>query len=42
MYNTLKFLNDHNILSDNPHGFRKYQSKAHARTCSHDKNASAI
>ena len=42
MYNTLKFLNDHNILSDNQHGFRNYQSTAYAQTCSHDKNNSSI
>ena len=35
MYNRLlRFLNNHNILSDNQYGFRKHHSTAYALACS--------
>ena len=45
MYNRLlRFLNNHNILSDNQYGFRKHHSmaSAYALTCLYDKISSAI
>ena len=45
MYNRLlRFLNNHNILSDNQYGFRKhhYTASAYALTCLYDKISSAI
>ena len=45
MYNhLLRFLNNHNILSDNQYGFRKHHStaSAYALTCLYDKISSAI
>ena len=43
MYNRLlRFLNNHNILSDNQYGFRKHHSTAYALACLYDKISSAI
>ena len=43
MYNRLlRFLNNHNILSDNQYGFRKHHSTAYAFACLYDKISSAI
>ena len=43
MYNRLlRFLNNHNILSDNQYGFRKHHSTAYALSCLYDKISSAI
>ena len=45
MYNRLlRFLNNHNILSDNQYGFGKHHStaSAYALTCLYDKISSAI
>ena len=43
MYNRLlKFLKNHNILSDNQYGFRKHHSTAYALACLYDKISSAI
>ena len=43
MYNRLlRFLNNHNILSDNQYGFRKQHSTAYALACLYDKISSAI
>ena len=38
----LRFLNNHNIFSDNQYGFRKHHSTAYALTCLYDKISSAI
>ena len=45
MFNRLlRFLNNHNILSDNQYGFRKHHStaSAYALACLYDKISSAI
>ena len=43
MYNhLLRFLNNHNILSDNQYGFRKHHSTAYALACLYDKISSTI
>ena len=43
MYNRLlRFLNNHNILSDNQYGFRKHHSTAYALACLYDKISSTI
>ena len=43
MYNRLlRFLNNHNILSDNQYGFRKHHSTAYALARLYDKISSAI
>ena len=43
MYNRLlRFLNDHNILSDNQYGFCKHHSTAYALACLYDKISSTI
>ena len=43
MYNRLlRFLNNHNILSDNQYGFRKHHSTTYALACLYDKISSAI
>ena len=43
MYNRLlRFLNNHNILSDNQDGFRKHHSTAYALACLYDKISSTI
>ena len=45
MYNCLlRFLNNHNIFSDNQYGFRKHHStaSAYALACLYDKISSAI
>ena len=45
MFNRLlRFLNNHNILSDNQYGFPKHQStaSAYALACLYDKISSAI
>ena len=43
MYNRLlRFLNNHNILSDNQYGFRKHHSTSYALACLYDKISSAI
>ena len=43
MYNRLlRFLNNHNILSDNQYGFRKHHSTAYALACLYDKISSAM
>ena len=38
----LRFLNNHNILSDNQHGFRKHHPTAYALTCLYDKISTVI
>ena len=43
MYNgLLRFLNNHNILSDNQYGFCKHHSTAYALACLYDKISSVI
>ena len=43
MYNRLlRFLNNHNILSDNQYGFRKHHSTTYALACLYDKIFSSI
>ena len=43
MYNhLLRFLNNHNILSDNQYGFRKHHSTAYALACLYEKISSTI
>ena len=43
MYNRLlRFLNNHNILSDNQYGFRKHRFTAYALACLYDKISFAI
>ena len=43
IYNRLlRFLNNHNILSDNLYGFCKHHSTAYALACLYDKISSAI
>ena len=38
----LRFLNNHNILSDNQYGFRKHHLTAYALACLYDKISTAI
>ena len=43
MYNRLlRFLNNHNIFSDNQYGFRKHHSTVYALACLYDNISSAI
>ena len=43
MYNgLLRFLNNHDILSDNQYGFRKHYPTAYALACLYDKISTAI
>ena len=38
----LRFLNNHNILSDNQNGFRKHHPTAYALACLYDKISTVI